>query len=403
MLTGVYGQMVGPGGKEIQDLRMLAKIMKSPESFLDGNLQTNPLIRWALGQASIPLSFATDLIAGRDVIGRVTRPGQPVGGGKSTPFKEGMIGLAKNMGSRAIFLWLQSAAMEPGTLRGRAVRGGADFLGMRAFEEGRFQNLQNAAWEKHNKSLDELNQLERYELSNDPEWGDQLLLLDEGRADDGDRFAGYRVERSDLEQVAFDRSSDFLVEMMTAIAKGGSNGMPGEDGGRDNPDVWSVLNTFADNIGEVKGTLSTQLDQYRFDNELTGYSGEEPKNDFDKMLNKWYELLDVHTEKVTSPRGREVQHKLNFDTWIPASEAFIESLTPELQEQLQQWRDRKQSPKGVEAILEARRPNADEYGLDEQGNPKGPNRKELYKAVTGLLKSELGMTNKQFIALRESD
>jgi hypothetical protein len=70
---------------------------------------------------------------------------------------------------------------------------------------------------------------------------------------------------------------------------------------------------------------------------------------------------------------------------------------------LQQWRDRKQEPPGVEAILEARRPNVDEYGLDEQGNPKGPNSQELYKAVTGLLKSELGMTNKQFIALRESD
>lgn len=402
MLSEVYGQMVGPGGKEIQDLRMLAKIVKSPESFLDGNLQTNPLIRWARGQGSIPLSVATDFIAGRDVVGRVTRPGQPVGGGKSTPFKEGMIGLAKNMGSRAIFLWLQSAVMEPGTLRGRAVRGVADFFGMRAFEEGKFGNLQNAAWEKHNKSLDELNQLERYRLEKDPEWGDQLLLLDEGRADDGDKFAGYRVERADLEQLAFDRSSDFLGEMITALSKGGSRGMKGENGERDKPGAWSVLNTFADNIGEVKGTLSTQLDQYRFDNELTGYSGEEPKNDFDRMLNEWYELLDVHTEKVTSPRGREVQHKLNFDTWIPASEAFVKALKPELQEQLQQWRDRKQSPKGIEAILEARQPN-DKYGVDKQGNPELPDSKQLYNAVTNILVSELGMTDNQFNALRSDN
>jgi hypothetical protein len=403
MLAEVHGQMVGPGGKELQDIRILSKIMKSPESFLDGNLQTNPLIRWARSQGSIPLSGATDFIMGRDVVGRVTRPGQPVGGGKSTPFKEGMIGLAKNMGGRAIFLWLQSAVMEPGTLRGRAVRGVADFFGMRAFEEGRFQNLQNAAWEKHNKPLDELDQLERYHLEKDPEWGDQLLLLDEGRADDGDKFAGYRVERSDLEQVAFDRSSDFLVEMITALSKGGPDGTKGKDGGRDNPNAWSVLNTFARNIGEVKGTLSTQLDQYRHDHELTGYVGDEPKNEFDRMLNKWYELLDAHTEKVTSPRGREVQHKLNFDTWIPAADEFIAALSPELQGRLQEWRDRKQEPLGIDAILEARRPNAELYDLDDEGNAKMPNNEQLFNAVVRILAHELGWTKEDFIALRESE
>ena len=280
--------------------------------------------------------------------------------------------------------------MEPGTLRGRAVRGVADFFGMRAFEEGKFGNLQNAAWEKHNKSLDELNQLERYRLEKDPEWGDQLLLLDEGRADDGDKFAGYRVERADLEQLAFDRSSNFKLEMITALANV-----------EEWDETWNILKTFADNIGEVKGTLSTQLDQYRFDNELTGYSGEEPKNDFDRMLNEWYELLDVHAEKITSPRGREVQHKLNFDTWVPASDEFVAALSPELQEQLQQWRDRKQEPEGVQAILEARRPNADKYGLNEEGEPKGPNNEELFNEVQRVL-VELGWTKAQFHSLRES-
>jgi hypothetical protein len=291
--------------------------------------------------------------------------------------------------------------MEPGTLRGRAVRGVADIFGMRAFEEGRFQNLQNAAWEKYNKPLDELNQLERYRLEKDPEWGDQLLLLDEGRADDGDKFASYRVERSDLEAGAFDRSFDFLTEMMVALSKTAEGATPAQV--KESGNVWSVLRKFADNIGEVKGTLSTQLEQYRIDNELTGYIGEEPKNDFDRMLNEWYALLDTHTEIVTTPRGRELRHKLDFDTWVPASEAFVEALTPELQEQLVQWRERKQHPPAVEAILEARRPSEALYGLDKDGDPEGPNNQELFTAVTKILASELGMTPAQFHALRDDN
>ena len=100
-------------------------------------------------------------------------------------------------------------------------------------------------------------------------------------------------------------------------------------------------------------------------------------------------------------RGREVQHKLNFDTWVPAADEFIAALSPELQERLQQWRDRKQEPPGVDAILEARRPNEELYGLDKKGDPEGPNSKELFYAVWDVLESELGMTKQQFIALRE--
>ena len=403
MMADIDGQKVGPGSKLISDVNFITKIMSQPSSMWDANLENNAWIRWLRSQSSFAIGDSISLLLGRDVVGNVTRPGPPIAIGGDTPStREGTIALAKQLSSLGITIWAQSAAFEGGDAKQRLTRSGAEFIGARAYQQGRSSVLTKASFDKFDKSLEDLNQLERYELSNDPQLAPVLAEFDATRAATGEPFSSYRVERSDLEQVAFDRSSSFLEDMMIAIANGGSGGIKGKNGENDKPNAWSVLNTFADNIGEVKGTLSTQLDQYRHDHKLTGYVGEEPKNDFDQMLNEWYELLDVHTEKITSPRGREVQHKLNFDTWIPAADEFIAALSPELQKQLQQWRDRKQSPKGVEAILEARQPNV-KYGVDKQGNPELPSSKQLYTAVTRLLASELGMTSEQFYALRDDN
>lgn len=98
-----------------------------------------------------------------------------------------------------------------------------------------------------------------------------LEEFDNTRASTGDKFASYRVQRLEDERVAYNRKSADLETMIEALANIKTYG-----------ETWSVLNTFADNIGEVKGTLATKLERTRKLLKLEGYVGEEPKNDFDR-------------------------------------------------------------------------------------------------------------------------
>jgi len=403
MMADEMGQKVGFGSKFISDLNFITKIFTQPSSMWDASIENNVWIRWLRSQFSFALGEPIDLLLGRDVVGNVTRPGDPFlikGDAPST--REGVLGLTKSLGSLGIPVWAQSVAFEGGDIKQRQLRGGFEFVGSRAYEQGRSSVLTKASFDKFGKPLEDLNQLERFELQNDPQLAPVLEEFDNTRASTGDKFASYRVQRLEDERVAYNRKSADLETMIIALSKGGPDGTKGKDGGRDNPDAWSVLNTFADNIGEVKGTLATKLERTRKLLKLEGYVGEEPKNDFDRMLNKWYELFDVHTSTVPHPAGGEAKHRLVFETWIPASEAFIASYSPDLQEQLQQWRDRKQEPLGIDAILEARRPNA-EYGLDDEGNAEMPDNEQLFDAVMRVVAYELGWTKEDFIALRESE
>jgi hypothetical protein len=403
MMADVLGQKVGFGSKFISDVNFLSKIFSHPDGLLDASIDNNIFIRWARTQASFAIGDSVDTLVGRDVVGNVTRPGTPFAIGGDTPsVREGTLGLTENLGSLGIPIWVQSIAFDGGDLKQRALRGSVEFVGSRAYQQGRSSVLSKASFDKFEKPLEDLNQLERFELQNDPQLSVVLAEFDATRAATGDKFAGYRVQRLEDEGVAFNREVSDLETMIIGLAEGGSGGVKGKNGAKDKPNAWSVLNTFADNIGEVKGTLATQLARTRLEKGLDGYVGEEPKNEFDQMLNEWYEIFDAHTSTVKSPTGGEAQHRLVFETWLPASAEFIASLTPELQQQLQQWRDRKQSPPGVEAILEVRFPNAERYGTDKQGRPKGPSGDQLYSAVLSILANEVGWTNEQFSSLRDN-
>ena len=392
MMADEMGQKVGFGSKFISDLNFITKIQTQPSSMWDANIDNNVWIRWLRSQFSFALGAPIDLLLGRDVVGNVTRPGDPVLiKGDAPSVREGVLGLTKSLAGIGIPVWAQSVAFEGGDIKQRQLRGGFEFVGSRAYEQGRSSVLTKASFDKFGKPLEDLNQLERFELQNDPQLAPVLEEFDNTRASTGDKFASYRVQRLEDERVAYNRKSADLETMIEALANIKTYG-----------ETWSVLNTFADNIGEVKGTLATKLERTRKLLKLEGYVGEEPKNDFDRMLNKWYELFDVHTSTVPHPAGGEAKHRLVFETWIPASEAFIASYSPDLQEQLQQWRDRKQEPLGIDAILETRRPNEELYGLDDEGNAKRANGEELFNAVQRVL-MELGWTEADFYALRESE
>ena len=392
MMADEMGQKVGFGSKFISDLNFITKIQTQPSSMWDANIDNNVWIRWLRSQFSFALGEPIDLLLGRDVVGNVTRPGDPVLiKGDAPSVREGVLGLTKSLAGIGIPVWAQSVAFEGGDIKQRQLRGGFEFVGSRAYEQGRSSVLTKASFDKFGKPLEDLNQLERFELQNDPQLAPVREEFDNTRASTGDKFASYRVQRLEDERVAYNRKSADLETMIEALANIKTYG-----------ETWSVLNTFADNIGEVKGTLATKLERTRKLLKLEGYVGEEPKNDFDRMLNKWYELFDVHTSTVPHPAGGEAKHRLVFETWIPASEAFIASYSPDLQEQLQQWRDRKQEPLGIDAILETRRPNEELYGLDDEGNAKRANGEELFNAVQRVL-MELGWTEADFYALRESE
>jgi hypothetical protein len=378
MVTEVAGQMVGPGSKLISDFKFSSRIIGNPGALLDLHPERNPAMRWLRSQGSFALSTPTDIIAGRDVVGNVTRPGAPIFGGDDPEVSDGLMGLTKEISGLGIMLWLQSALFEGGTAKQKAIRAGADFAGARAYEQGRTQILDDASWEQFGKPLDQLNQLERFNLQQTPELAQALFDLDEARANSGDKFAGYRVRRTELEEFMRGQQALDLEDFIIDIT--------GIESARD---AWSVVNDLADKVSETKGTNAARLDEFRIQNGFDGYTGEEPRNEFDAMLNAWYDLMDEHTQKI-QVRGKDVKGRLKLDTWIPATEEFIEALTPELQQQLADWRARKEDIEGMQQLLDLRSP----IGVKADGSPQFRTGEQIWGEVNRIL-GEIGITREQ--------
>ena len=385
MVTEIEGQMVGPGSKLISDLKFIARIMGNPAALLDAHPERNPFIRWARSQSSFALGTATDILSGRDVVGNVTRPGAPAFGGDDPDVSDGLMGLVREISGLGIMLWFQSALFEGGSAKQRTIRAGADFLGARAYEQGRSQILDDASWQALNKPWDDLNQLEKFNLQENPELKQTLHDLDEARADSGDKFADYRIRRSGSEEAQRQFQQDdldaFIVDLYSMKSAN---------------DTWRVVSKLSDRISDTKGNLYANLAGFREGSGISNYVGEEPKNDFDRMLNEWYDLIDEHTQK-TKIGENEFKGRLIFDTWVPAADKFIEGLSPELQQQLEEWRARKEDIEGVKELLELRSP----IGVKPDGSPRHRTSKEMLPEVTRIL-DKIGITNEYVQGLRAS-
>jgi hypothetical protein len=76
-------------------------------------------------------------------------------------------------------------------------------------------------------------------------------------------------------------------------------------------------------------------------------------------------------------------------------------LSPELQRQLQQWRDRKEAAPAVNEIIALRGPivdpNTGKIVLKDDGTPKFRTGKELWKGVLDILKQELGIGERELL------
>jgi hypothetical protein len=265
--------------------------------------------------------------------------------------------------------------------------------------------IDREAQKRFSKNLDDLNQLERYQIEQDPEIGPQLAQLDTESAERGQAIPRYRNRRKVLHNQQIALTEEALNDMIREILIGGG------------AEAWNATNDLSKRVSKSKATMAARLDEFRLENDLTGYTGEPPNNDFDKMLEEWYALIDKHTDKLEAKDqlGNVIgfEGELDTDKWFPASEQFIENLSPKLQKGLAEWRRRKETAPAVQEILDARVPNRKLYGVNKDGEPKWPSGNQLWELILGkwkdgnlvqegILQRELGITTEQLIAIRDS-
>ncbi len=134
MTWEVGGQNIGPGSKVRSVVKLWGAVIDDPQSLGDTSVGwgkaefiTNPLIRFIRGVSSPAVSTSWDLITGKDFIGDPTR--------------DGLLSFSKTIARRFIPIWMQTAALEGGSVADRAIRGAAEFGGLRSFPVNIIANL----------------------------------------------------------------------------------------------------------------------------------------------------------------------------------------------------------------------------------------------------------------------
>jgi hypothetical protein len=255
--------------------------------------------------------------------------------------------------------------------------------------------VDRAAQEQFGKTINEINQLERFRLENDPEIGPVLAEIDAEGAERGQVIPRYRNRRGLLHSrelaVSQEALNDMVVDLVLASREGKNN-------------AWSATDNLSERVSKAKAETAARLDEFRTENGIEGYTGEPSTNEFDVMLEGWYDLIDKHTDKhqVKDRQGNivEVTGELDFNKWGPASDAFIEALSPELQQGLAEWRSRKESIPGVQEIIDLRKPDP-KWGTRSDGSPKSPSGEQMWAEINRIL-GEIGVTSEQVQQLIEA-
>jgi hypothetical protein len=141
----VEGQNVGVGTKVRSVIKLLAATWEHPEELGSLNVGwgkkefiSNPLIKFVRGQSSPVVSTSWDLLTGKDFV--------------SDPTREGFLGLGsmamtKTAAKRIMPIWAQSVLLEGGNifnledLKGKGIRGGAEFVGLRTYPRNRLSEV----------------------------------------------------------------------------------------------------------------------------------------------------------------------------------------------------------------------------------------------------------------------
>ncbi len=117
----VAGQKVGPGTKIRSVVKLFAQSVDNPDSLFELSMD-NPAMRFLRGNLSPVVSSGLDLLTGRNYIGDPTR--------------DGMLSFSKEIiAGNLLPIWVQSTLLEGGDVKGRTIRGIAEFFGGRAYPE----------------------------------------------------------------------------------------------------------------------------------------------------------------------------------------------------------------------------------------------------------------------------
>ena len=143
----VAGQNIGPGTKIRSIMNLFADTIEDPESLTEFgpySWMRNPPLRFIRGNLAPMKGFALNIITGRDYIGDETR--------------DGMLSISKEVLSHFMYIWLQTAVLEGGTLEQRALRGAAEFAGQRAYPV-------NITWKLRSEWSDDIDAYEEIETT----------------------------------------------------------------------------------------------------------------------------------------------------------------------------------------------------------------------------------------------
>jgi len=201
--------------------------------------------------------------------------------------------------------------------------------------------LNQAGQAQFQKSYEELNQLELSKIKEDPELKKKLISLDSEATERGNVFAEYRFSKYDIRSEKEEEKKALVNAFVKDLF---SNN-------HDLKETRKKLTDLSDSISDLSTLEYGRLKELRIqlakrEPKLTGWTGDPPTNDFDKMLNEWYALYDdPKYRKKGKVAGKEkVTAILDWDKLRPAQDKFTEKLPPVLASQLQEWRDRNDIP-----------------------------------------------------------
>jgi len=143
----VAKQKVGPGTKIRSIMNLVANTIEDPESLTEFgpySWMRNPPLRFIRANLAPVPGKALNLLTGRDYIGDETR--------------DGFLSITEEVASTFMYIWLQSAVLEGGTLAQRGLRAGFEAAGMRAYPV-------NIVWELGSEWRDDIDAYEEIETT----------------------------------------------------------------------------------------------------------------------------------------------------------------------------------------------------------------------------------------------
>tara|TARA_R100000152_G_C6780005_1_gene212263 strand:+ start:122 stop:4288 length:4167 start_codon:yes stop_codon:yes gene_type:complete len=206
-----------------------------------------------------------------------------------------------------------------------------------------FNVRQNVRTEKRNAaarnvhgvdSWEDLSVIQKYQASQDPRYKDTLFDEDVIRASKGNKFSQYKVERDRIETLTSDGigndSDDFLIDLHndTLVHRDWE-----EKGQRNFRNVYNIFKNYINTAKDREREESIRLDQYRKDNGMDNYTGDESTNPDDIMLNEYYAIYD-------KPENREGPD-LIWENVEKDQKEFRATLSPEQRSSLDYYINRK--------------------------------------------------------------